>query len=62
MVFLSDDESVGDSDGCPDVTVNIQELDDVLMKDVGNKIADSGKYVLLIFIVDMYTWFMLSIL
>ena len=28
-----------------DVTINIRELDDVLMKDVGNKIAESGKYV-----------------
>ena len=26
-----------------DIVINIRELDDVLMKDVGNKIADSGK-------------------
>ena len=26
-----------------DVTINIRELDDVLMKDVGKKIAESGK-------------------
>ena len=26
-----------------DVVINIRELDDVLMRDVGNKIADSGK-------------------
>ena len=29
-----------------DVVINIRELDDVLMRDVGNKIADSGKWVL----------------
>ena len=27
-----------------DTIINIKELDDVLMKDVGNKIAASGKY------------------
>ena len=26
-----------------DVIINIRELDDVLMKDVGNKIQESGK-------------------
>ena len=26
-----------------DVVINIRELDDVLMRDIGNKIADSGK-------------------
>ena len=27
-----------------DAIINIKELDDVLIKDVGNKIAGSGKY------------------
>lgn len=27
------------------ITVNIREMDDVLMKDVGNKIAESNKYL-----------------
>ena len=33
--------------GCEqvDVTINIRELDDVLIKDVGNKILESGKWV-----------------
>lgn len=26
-----------------DVTINIRELDDVLIKDVGNKLANSGR-------------------
>ena len=34
------------SEDIGDVTINIRELDDVLMKDVGNKILDSGKCVL----------------
>lgn len=48
MVFLyhcTDDESSESSDEYSDVTINIRELDDVLMKDVGNRIAQSGKYV-----------------
>lgn len=27
----------------PGIKINIKELDDVLLRDVGNKIADSGK-------------------
>lgn len=46
-MFHADDEKHEDSsDDFSDVTINIRELDDVLMKDVGNKIADSGKYVI----------------
>lgn len=32
-------------DKSADVSINIRELDDVLMKDVGNKISDSGRYM-----------------
>lgn len=32
-----------DDDEKADVTINIKELDDVLIKDVGNHIASSGK-------------------
>ena len=28
-----------------DIVINIRELDDVLMKDVGNRIVQSGRYV-----------------
>ena len=41
----TDDESSETNDEISDATINIRELDDVLMKDVGNKIAESGKYV-----------------
>ena len=32
-----------DEDDLPGVKVTIRELDDVLMRDVGNRISDSGK-------------------
>lgn len=32
-----------EEDAKVDVIVNVRELDEVLMKDVGNKIAESGK-------------------
>ena len=38
---IIDDSSVENEQ--VDVVINIRELDDVLMRDVGNKIADSGK-------------------
>ena len=40
--------TVGDEEGEPekaDVVIPIRELDDVLMKDVGDRIASSGKLV-----------------
>ena len=49
LLFHADDEKHEDSsDDFSDVTIDIRELDDVLMKDVGNKIADSGKYVIVL--------------
>ena len=30
-----------------DIVINIRELDDVLLKDVGNRIEQSGRYVTL---------------
>lgn len=33
----------GEDEETADVTINIKELDDVLIKDVGNHIASSGK-------------------
>ncbi|CAI8018802.1 IQ motif and ankyrin repeat domain-containing protein 1 [Geodia barretti] len=47
--FKNDGENYEESnDDFSDVSINIRELDDVLMKDVGNKIAGSGKWPLLI--------------
>lgn len=43
--FFLDDGSTENADDFSDVTINIRELDDVLMKDVGKKIAESGKYI-----------------
>ena len=40
----ADDGTRESCDEYSDVTINIRELDDVLMKDVGNKISQSGKY------------------
>ena len=39
--MCTDDSSVENEH--VDIVINIRELDDVLMRDVGNKIADSGK-------------------
>lgn len=41
IIPIVDDSSVENEH--VDVVINIRELDDVLMRDVGNKIADSGK-------------------
>ena len=43
-IFINYEDGEESIDDFSDVTINIRELDDVLMKDVGNKIADSGKY------------------
>ncbi|XP_060605886.1 IQ motif and ankyrin repeat domain-containing protein 1-like [Ruditapes philippinarum] len=37
-----------DEDDLPGVKVTIRELDDVLMRDIGNRIRDSGKWALII--------------
>ena len=39
-------------DDFPGQKVNMKELDDVLIRDVGNKIRDSGKYVLFHFCIS----------
>ncbi|XP_003384105.1 PREDICTED: putative IQ motif and ankyrin repeat domain-containing protein [Amphimedon queenslandica] len=47
--FKSDIDDEEDDENTPvDVTVNIREMDDVLMKDVGNKIAESNKWPLIL--------------
>lgn len=40
---MGDDDD--DDDVKVDVVINIRELDDVILKDVGNKIASSNKWV-----------------
>ena len=45
-VFDVDERPEESIDAFSDVGINIRELDDVLMKDVGNKIADSGRCVI----------------
>lgn len=43
-VYIDDEHEGSDPDEITaDIIVNIREMDDVLMKDVGNKIADSDK-------------------
>jgi hypothetical protein len=37
------EEEDGEDEEKADVIINIKELDDVLIKDVGNRIASSGK-------------------
>lgn len=44
-IILDIDDEEDDENTPVDVTVNIREMDDVLMKDVGNKIAESNKYI-----------------
>lgn len=39
---------IGGDDMLPGVKCNIRELDEVLMRDVGNKISESGKWPMLI--------------
>ena len=39
-------EAAGEKEDVPGIKVNIRELDDVLLRDVGNRIADSKKYVI----------------
>lgn len=39
---------ISDSEELPGVKCNIRELDEVLMRDVGNRIKDSGKWPLMI--------------
>ena len=42
IIFVVDDEGKEDEEKA-DVIINIKELDDVLIKDVGNHISSSGK-------------------
>lgn len=49
-IILDIDDEEDDENTPVDVTVNIREMDDVLMKDVGNKIAESNKYIHSVFI------------
>ena len=41
-------KTIGGDDALPGVKCNIRELDEVLMRDVGNKITESGKWPMLI--------------
>lgn len=47
MTFLHKIDNLGE-ESAPGVNCNIRELDEVLMRDIGNKIKDSGKWPLLI--------------
>ena len=45
-------EEEGIPDDFPGQKVNIKELDDVLMRDVGNKIKESKKFVRFAFVIQ----------
>ena len=47
-MFLVEEEGIPDD--FPGQKVNIKELDDVLMRDVGNKIKESKKFVIFTFV------------
>ena len=43
MLLLTRFLESGDGDDLPGLKVMVRELDDVLLRDIGNKIHDSGK-------------------